>query len=125
VRVAASAKVGIVELVVDPPGTADLVMDGAREPGRHRLAGLSSQYASPVDCGWLTRRAGNVVIELLGCGKFGARARTADTGWPSLGVPGPPHFDEVIRGKAPQKHLPASGVGELVSGSTPVTHQLI
>jgi hypothetical protein len=56
-------------LVVDPPSAADLVVDGAGEPWRHRLAGFSSQYTGAVyRCG-LTRRIGDMVIELLGCGK--------------------------------------------------------
>jgi hypothetical protein len=69
VRVAASAAVGIVELVVDPPGAADLVVDCARKPSCHRLSGFASQYTGAVDRGGLPGRAGNVVIELLGCGQ--------------------------------------------------------
>jgi hypothetical protein len=69
VRVAGGTDVGIVELVVDPSGAADLVVDGPGEPGRHRLAGSSSQYAGTVDCRRLAGRAGYMVIELLGRGQ--------------------------------------------------------
>src|SRR6266705_1942305 len=60
-RVAASAAVGVIELVVGPPGAADFVVDGTGEPWRHWLAGFSSQYTGAVyRCGLTSAASGNV-----------------------------------------------------------------
>ena len=71
------------ELVVDPPCSADLVVNGAGCTFELRLSGLSTKDDSRID-GW--RCAGSVrdmVVELLGTcesdplGKFGPRIREA------------------------------------------------
>lgn len=61
-----SACVGVVELVVDASGFADLVMDGPRETVGDRPAGFTSEYPSAVDGCWAAGGVRDMIVELLG-----------------------------------------------------------
>ena len=49
------SRVGVVELVIDAPGSADLVVDGSGETLGDRTAGFTPEYPSAVDSCRVTR----------------------------------------------------------------------